>query len=139
MEEMIIKFFSEYGLVLTLIACSGILLLGILKFFKVFDKIEKEKRKYIYAAVSSGFSILASAIYLACTSGFEAKSFGVIAAAIYMLNQAVYSVYETFGLREGVKKFGDIIINIIAGNRINEAIQKNVAASGSGEKNETIE
>lgn len=123
MEEMIIQFIATYGWQLGLIACSGIFVLGVLKFFKVFDKIEKSKRKHVYAGISSGISILASGIYLAVSGAFTWIGFGVIAGAIYTINQAMYATYENSGLRNLVKKLGTLFIHFIAKKELDQAKQ----------------
>lgn len=124
MKEMILQFISEYGWKLALIACSGILVLGILKFFNVFNKIEKAKRKYFYAGISSVLSIAASGIYLVFVGQFDMGSFGLLAIAIYGLNQTIYSVYETYGFRYLIKKLGNVVISIVAKRQIEEAKKK---------------
>lgn len=111
--QMIIQFFTQYGWKLALIACSGIFILGVLKFFHVFDKIEKSKRKYVYAAVSTGLSLIASLIYLLCTNSLEWATFGVYAASLYAFNQLIYSMYETFGVRALIRKFGKVLLKVI--------------------------
>lgn len=110
METMIIEFFEAYGWKLTLIALSGIIILGILKMLHVFDKIPKNYRKYIYAGISSALSIVAAAIYLRLTNGFLWGTFGVCAAAIYALNQVAYALYENTGLRAAFRKIGNMVI-----------------------------
>ena len=114
MEEMILQFITNYGWKLALIQCCGIFVLGVLKFFRVFDKIEKDKRKYVYTATSAGISIIASAIYLGVVGAFAWSGFGVLAGAIYTFNQAIYAMYETFGVRAGLRKLGNVIISIVA-------------------------
>lgn len=124
MKEMILQFISDYGWKLALIACSGIFVLGILKFFNVFNKVDKAKRKYLYAGISSVLSIAASGIYLVCVGQFDIAGFGVIALAIYALNQSIYAVYETCGFRALLRQFGNIVISIVAKNQIEQAKQK---------------
>lgn len=121
MEEMIINFISTYGWKLALIACSGIFVLGILKFFKLFEKIEKPKRKYLYAGISAGISIIASAIYLVVVGAFNWAGFGVIAGAIYGINQAIYALYENLGFRSVLRKLGNLFIHFIANKEIEQA------------------
>lgn len=123
MEEMILQFVATYGWQLGLIACSGIIVVGVLKFFKVFNKIDKNKRKYVFAGISAGISIIASAIYLVIISAFNWAGFGVIAGAIYTVNQALYTVYENTGLRALVRKLGDLFIHFIAGKELEKAKQ----------------
>ena len=121
MEEMIIQFIANYGWQLALIACSGIFVLGVLKFFKIFDKIEKSKQKHVYAGISAGVSILASGIYLAIVGGFSWTGFGVIASAIYGINQAMYATYENSGLRNLVRKIGNLFIHFVAKKELEQA------------------
>ena len=112
MEEMIYSFFLSHGWKLTLIALSGIFILGILKVFNLFGKLEKSKRKYIYAAISTGFSIAASGIYLAATGIFAWSTFGMLSIGIFSVNQAAYAVYETYGIRALFRKIGNFFINV---------------------------
>lgn len=114
MDKMIFEFAKLYGNILLLLALSGIFLLGVLKFFKVFDKIEKSKRKYIYAGISAGLSILASVIYLAYNGTLTVTMVLALCPAIYMLNQSAYAVYENFGIRKGLAKVGVTILTIVA-------------------------
>lgn len=121
MEEMILQFITTYGWKLALIACSGIIILDILKFFNIFNKIPKDKRKYVFAGIASGLSILASGLYLWFTHAFTWASFGVVSGAIYALNQTIYSVYENYGLRALKEKIGKAFIHFIAGKEIEQA------------------
>ena len=121
MEEMIINFISTYGWQLALIACSGIFVLGILKFFNVFEKIEKSKRKYVYTVISAGISIIASAIYLVVIGGFNWAGFGVIAGSIYTINQAIYALYENLGFRSALRSLGNLFINFVAKKQLEKA------------------
>ena len=66
----------------------------------MFSKIDKENRQPIYLAISVGFSVVASAIYLAVIKQFEITYFCAIAAAILALNQTMYSIYENTKLRD---------------------------------------
>lgn len=124
MEEMILQFITTYGWKLALISCVGIFLLGVLKFFRLFDRIEESKQKYVYTAISAGISIIASAIYLVAVGAFVFSGFGVLAGAIYTFNQAIYAMYENFGVRAGLRKLGNIIINIVAKKQLETAKEK---------------
>jgi uncharacterized membrane-anchored protein len=125
MGDMIYQFAQTYGITLLLIALSGILFLGILKFFKVFDKIEKSKRKYIYAVISALFSIIAIVIYLLIIKSFTWEKMAILGPAIYALNQCAYTLYETIGIRALLRQIGQAIIKIIAENRIQDYIETN--------------
>ena len=108
MEQMV-AFYTQYGWQLALIALLGIIILGVLKYANVFSKVEKEKRKPIYFAISIGFSLIATVIYLLIIKQFTADYFFTVALAIYALNQAMYSVYETTSLRDLIGKLVNII------------------------------
>lgn len=123
MEEMIIQFVSTFGWQLALIACGGIFVLGVLKFFNLFEKIEKNKRKYLYAGISAGISIIASAIYLVAIGAFNVAGFGVIAGAIYSINQSIYALYENTGFRTALRKLGCAFIHFIAKKELEKAKQ----------------
>ncbi len=120
MDKMIFEFAKLYGNTLLLLALSGIFVLGVLKFFKVFDKIEKSKRKYIYAGISASLSIIASVCYLAYNSSLTATMVLALCPAIYMLNQSAYAVYETFGIRSGLAKLGTLVLTIVAQGKMQE-------------------
>lgn len=117
MDEMIIEFFVKYGWQLTLIALGGIVILGIMKACKLFEKVEKENRKYIYAAISTGFSAIGSLIYLLVTGGFEWISFLLLIVVLYMLNQTMYAAYETYGIRKLFKWIVDTIKKLFNKNK----------------------
>ena len=121
MEEMILQFISTYGWKLALIACSGIFVVGILKFFDVFKKIEKSKRKYVYAIISSALSIIASAIYLIAIGSFHIAGFAVISSAIYGINQAIYALYENSGFRSALRTLGTLFITFVAKKQLDQA------------------
>ena len=53
--DTLIKFFSSYGLILTIIAVVGIVILGVLKYCNLFKKGEESKRHYIYLFISVDF------------------------------------------------------------------------------------
>lgn len=138
MEEMILQFIATYGWKLALIACSGIFVLGILKFFKIFDNIEKTKCKYIYTGISAGISIIASAIYLMAVGSFNFTGFGVIAGAIYGINQAIYALYENLGIRAVLRKLGNLFIHFIAKKELEQAKQDIIDDTVAKENVETI-
>ena len=104
MEQQFTTFIAVYGWQLALIALAGIIILGVLKYANVFSKIDKENRQPIYLAISVGFSVVASAIYLAVIKQFEITYFCAIAAAILALNQTMYSIYENTKLRDLLHK-----------------------------------
>ncbi|EOZ2853466.1 hypothetical protein ACQQ4G_003150 [Listeria monocytogenes] len=99
MNEMMI-FFQSYGWQLALIAFLGIVILGVLKYANAFSKVEKEKRKPIYFAISMGFSLIATIVYLLIIKQFDFSYVIGVTIAIYGLNQTMYAIYETTKLRD---------------------------------------
>lgn len=108
MEELMI-FLSTYGWQLALIALAGVIILGALKYANAFAKIEKDKRKPIYFAISVGFSLIATIIYLLVIKEFTIEYIVTVTTAIYALNQTFYAIYETTTLRDLICKLLDII------------------------------
>lgn len=98
--EQLTDFFVNYGWQLCLIALAGVIILGILKYSNAFSKIDKEKRKPIYFAISVGFSLVATIIYLAIIKQLTVQYVLAIATAIYALNQTFYAIYETTTLKD---------------------------------------
>ncbi len=111
MEEMIYLFIEKYGWNLTLIALSGILILGIVKLCHLFDKIEKGKRKYVFTGIMSIFSIVSAAAYLLVIQKFEVVRFVLMSLGIFGINQTIYAIYENCGMRALLRKVGNVIKN----------------------------
>lgn len=108
MEEMVI-FWQFYGWQIALIALVGIVILGILKYANAFSKVSEENRKPIYFAISVGFSIVATVIYLAAIKQLNADYVVTVSIAMYALNQTMYSIYETTKLRDLLSKLFALI------------------------------
>lgn len=97
---MIGEFFKNYGWQLTLLALSGILVLGFLKWVGVFNKLKDTSKKYVYYALSCVLSIIACTIYILVTKSFDWASYGILCGAVVGLTGAVYTIYENTGLRK---------------------------------------
>jgi hypothetical protein len=108
MEKMFL-FLESYGWQLALIAFVGIVILGVLKYANAFKKVKEENRKPIYFAISVGFSLVATIIYLLIIGQFDLNHIFAVTAAIYALNQTMYSVYETTKLKDLVCKLLTLI------------------------------
>lgn len=119
MEEFII-FLNAYGWQIALIALVGIILLGVLKYANLFSKIEKGKRRPIYFAISVGFSIISTVIYLLIMGKFDLEYIIAVSAAIYALNQTMYSIYETTTLKDLMVKLLNLIADRIKNAKINK-------------------
>lgn len=102
--EDILVFFQQHGLWLTLIAIFGIILLGVLKYCNVFKKFEEKIRHLLYLVISVGISIIGSIIYLACVHQLDIVYIATLAGAIFALNQAFYTLYDTSTLKELLSK-----------------------------------
>lgn len=113
MEQMMLLF-QTYGWQLALIALLGIIILGILKYANAFKKVKEENRKPIYFAISLGFSLISTVVYLLIIKQFDITYFIAVATAIYTLNQTMYSVYETTKLKDLVCKLLTLIKTKIA-------------------------
>lgn len=133
MEELymtIIKIFTAYGWQLTVCALSGIFLLGLLKHFKVFDKIivttkeknelgeivklpneklTKQVKKTIYTTISMSLSIGASALYQYICHELTVVGLFTVAGAVLSLTLTAYALYENFGVRFVLSKLGEKI------------------------------
>lgn len=113
MENLLI-FFQKYGLAITLIAIAGIAILGILKYCNLFKKIEEGKRHYIYLAISIGFSVAATIIYLLIIKRFDWMYMLIVASAIYALNQTFYNIFKVTPVNELIGKLLDFIKKLLA-------------------------
>lgn len=113
--EVILTFFSTYGWVITLIAIVGIIILGVLKYCNIFQKIDEKVRHYAYLGISIGFSVIASAVYLLIEKEFDWSFMLALGAAIYALNQAFYNIFKVTPIRELAVKVLDFIKKIIQG------------------------
>ncbi len=104
MSELLI-FFQQNGLWLTLIAIAGVIVLGILKYLKVFSKLDEKMRHVCYLAISVGLSVIGSCIYIACMHQFSTTYMLALSGAIFALNQTFYSIYDNTTLKELLFKF----------------------------------
>lgn len=125
MEELymsIIKFFSAYGWQMTILAVSGIFILGGLKSLKAFDWIKiyttidgekainepktKQLKKVVYTVISAGLSIAACCVYLWIidTQITITLVFG-LGGTIWSMNAITYMLYENLGVRAVWKAF----------------------------------
>ena len=121
--ENLINFFATYGVAITIIAIAGIVILGVLKYCNLFKKIAENKRHYIYLAISIGFSVLATLVYLLIVRQFEIGYFLTIAAAIYALNQTFYNIFKVTSINKLATKILDFVLSFI---------KKKIATSGGG-------
>lgn len=119
MDDLIL-FFNARGLILTILAVIGIVLLAALKYCGVFKKFEEKSRHYLYLGISVGFSVLATWIYLLCTHAFTFGYMFGISAAIYGLNQTFYNIFKV----TPINKLIDVVIA-----KVVELVQKFISTS----------
>ena len=113
MEELL-NFFANHGLWFGIIALAGVILLGVLKYCKVFEKITNDTyRKVTYLLCSVGFSLIGCIIYMLCTSTFSWVSLFPLAAAIWALNQTFYNIFKTTKLNDLAVMVMNWIVNFI--------------------------
>lgn len=114
LEQLFETFFTTYSWQLGLIALAGVVVLGVLKYCKVFEKIENEKtRHFLYFLISVGLSVIGSVIYLACIHQLDAAFVFGLAGAIFALNQGAYAVYSTTPLQTLWNKILDSLVDFI--------------------------
>lgn len=133
MEELymaIINFFSAYGWQMTVLAVSGIFLLGVLKSFKAFDWIRiyavegeektlqvdktKQVKKIVYTFISAALSVAACCVYLTIiNTELTATLILTISGTVWSLNTIAYMLYENLGVRAVWKAFLNWAKNLI--------------------------
>lgn len=123
----VVSFVKSYGWQLALVALAGIIFVGILKYFNVFEKVDKSKRKYIYFPMSSVVSLGGCIAYLFFVRSEQTHAMTVIdwvcfCIAVVMYTVAVYALYENLGIRSLIQAF----FNAIGKNmtKISELIKK---------------
>lgn len=138
--KMLWNFFDQYGFMLTMLALSGIVVLGFLKWVGVFKKVKDSHKKYVYYALSCLFSIIACTIYILVTKSFAWASYGILCGAVIGLTGAVYTVYENTGFRklwkkailDNISKFFKMITSaIVSGTLTKDKIKKLAIDLGS--------
>lgn len=101
--EQIFEFIFQYGLPVFVIASCSILLIGILKLCKVFNKISnKNIKKLIYYILNVVLSFGGAAIYYAAFKiGFN--SYLMFCLTQISATTTLYAIYENFGVRKLVQ------------------------------------
>lgn len=130
MDELLV-FFQQHGLWLTIIAVVGIVLLGVLKYCNVFKKLDEKVRHVLYLVISVGISIVGSIIYLVCVRQLDIAYIATLATAIFALNQAFYTIYDTTTLKELFNKLLEWVEDLI--NKKKDPVEKsNDEETGEG-------
>ena len=99
--ELLLQFFTSYGLAIGLIALAGVVVLGILKYCNVFEKIANDSTRHIiYCVCSVGLTLIGIIIYLLCTSAWDWTFFITLVPVIWALNQAMYNLFKVTKLND---------------------------------------
>lgn len=108
--EQIIAYISQYGLPVFVLASCIIVLIGILKLCKVFDKIDsKNIKKLIYYILNIVLAFGASAIYFAIFK-MSFADYLMFSCTQVGATTTLYAIYENFGIRKLVRMLFDWII-----------------------------
>lgn len=102
--DMVIRFFENYGLIMTLLATSGIVFVGALKAIGLFSKLNPNAKKYVYFITSCVVSILSCTFYLCVIDAFVWADWGMTIACVIAFTISIYGVYENTGIRTFLKK-----------------------------------
>lgn len=121
LEEAMANFITIYGLPILFISIAVIFIIGILKYFKVFDKIKSGNvKKFIYYTLDICLSFGIVAIYFAVDkisfTTYLNYSFKTVTAVT-----AIYAIYENFGLRKLLRWLGTCFINFVAKKQLEVA------------------
>lgn len=112
MNELLI-FYQTHGVGLTIIALAGVIVLGILKYAKVFEKYKEDYRHMFYVGISVVISLIAGLIYLLCKNVFAFDAFLLFAVNVFGLNQAFYAIFKATTLNDLITKVVDKIIELL--------------------------
>lgn len=102
--QVIENFVKDYGWQLALVALVGILVVGILKHYNVFDKVAKGNRKFIFFPLSAVISVACCVAYVfgvrkEWALSLDAVGWVCFCFAIVAYTIVVYALYENLGIR----------------------------------------
>lgn len=145
--NVIVNFFKTYGWQLSLLAFSGIVILGLLKWFGCFKKLNDKYKKYVYFGLSVIISILSCTIYIFVVNQFNWANYGILCLAIVGFTLTIYGLYEHTGLRTAWKKlvldniakfFKFVIGAIVSGTLSKDKLKEKALSLGSETLNELV-
>ena len=122
MEELM-KLVSEYGVPALILSLIIIFLIGVLKYFKLFDKIPKDWRKAIFSVLGLAFSFGTAALYYVIFKN-PFTNYVWFSLGTYALVTVVYALYENLGARALLKLFGNFVVSKVANEQVKEAVKK---------------
>lgn len=112
-ENGLIGILNKYGLQVLIIACVTIFLIGILKYFEVFRKIEKSNRKPIYLILTYAFAFGLTAGYYGVYN-LDFANYPAYALMVATATSLIYPLYENLKLRDLLAVLGGFIIKVVA-------------------------
>lgn len=145
LETSLYNIVVKNGLPALILGILTIFLIGVLKYFHVFDKVSKENRKPIYLALTYVFTFGLTAIYYAIFklsfADYVAYSF-VVGSVVNLL----YPLYENAKIRDFFALIGSFIVKIVAKKQVkaetakikeetNQVVQKEVKEQNTQEVN----
>lgn len=147
--NVILGFFRTYGWQLGLLALSGIVVLGTLKWFGCFKKVNDKIKKYLYFGLSVAFSIIACSTYIFAINAFDWASYGVLCGAVVAVTLVAYGIWENTGLRalwkkvilDSISKLVKLIASAIVGGTIksdSKVVHKQIVALGADTLNQLV-
>ena len=133
----IIKFFTQFGWQMTVLAVSGIFLLGVLKMSGAFSKVKiyvKDKngtkvisekntiqfKKFLYMFISVLLSVAACSVYLYIRKEINIVFIATLTIPVFGLNQIAYGIYENLGVRTVWKMLLDKIKQAVKAKKGNQ-------------------
>lgn len=143
--NVVLDFFKTYGWQLGLLSLSGIVVLGCLKWFGCFKKVNDKYKKYLYFGLSVAFSIIACTIYILATHSFNWVSYLLLCVAVIGVTLVAYGIYENTGLRalwtkvilNNISKFFKAVVAaIVKGSMNTDKLKKMAIDLGSETLNE---
>lgn len=124
MGDMIWNAVQTYGPSILVIAAIIIVILGILKLCKVFDKIEsKDLKKGIYLVIDLVLSFAGAAIYFAIFNVAFSGYYVLYSFALLSVVITLYAIYEQSGARWCVRKLLSLLANFFKKNPKNKFTQ----------------
>ena len=125
LEAGLYNILTNYGLPVLVIACITIFLIGVLKYFNVFNKIPKDNRKPVYYILNY---ILVFGLVAAYYAIFKRPFDDYVAYSIVSATAVtgLYALYENIHLRDLLQVIGNFIVSKVAKNQVEAAKKKTV-------------
>ena len=123
LQQILAEVLNNYGLVVVLFACATIFLIGVLKYFNAFRKVEKSNRKPIYLSLTYVFAFGLSAIYFGIY-GLDFNNYIAFATIIATTSSLLYPLYENLKLRDLLAILGNFIIKVVAKKQVENEVEK---------------